>query len=88
MHKELGRRPPEPDDQEAWHLYEGVSVFDSLDGARTVTRRYPRKGQLAAVLDIAEGECIRYDKTRGPGHYTLWGEASEMLAHVVSVERL
>ena len=50
-----------------------------------MARRYPKLGRLLAVLDIPEGGRIIYDKTRGPGHYTLWGEPQDMLDLVVSI---
>jgi hypothetical protein len=84
----LGRRSPAPDDHDAWRVYDGVSVFDSPAGAWAMVDRYPRMGSLLAVLDVPDGdERIRYDKTRGPGHYTLWGQPQNMLDRVVSIVR-
>ena len=82
---QLGRRlPPDLPPHEA-QLWKGVSVQDSEDGARSLARRYPRTGQFIARVEIAEGGPVTYEKTRGHGHFTLWGDPAAMLACAVSV---
>jgi hypothetical protein len=72
-HKPLGIPLLDPNKERLW---EGVSVFDSLEQARKKARRYPDKGQYIAVLAVESGDVIVYSQTgrRREGHHTLWGD--------------
>jgi hypothetical protein len=85
---ELGFDPPPPDDLEGQELHRGVSVEDSLEGAKATARRYRRMGSFAAVLIVSANGPIQYRKTRRSGHYTLWGDPQHMLDRVTQVVRL
>jgi hypothetical protein len=81
-------RAPRSDDPAVIHLWDGLSVFATLAQARRKARGAPYLGPYVAALSIPEGASARFERTRGPGHYTLWAEASDLLAWVVSVVRV
>lgn len=67
-------------------LLEGISVFATPAQARRKTRGVGyRMGEYIAELHIPDAATIRYEKTGGPGHHTLWGDAIELLTYVVHV---
>jgi hypothetical protein len=82
--------------QPAAHLplehWEGMSVFDTLAGARGLARWRLRKGYvvrtcIAAILVDAEGP-LRAEPSPPRGHWTLCGEPEQVRAHATIVERL
>ena len=67
-------------------LLEGISVFATLAQACRKTRGVDyRMGEFVAELQILEAAAIRVEKTGGPGHHTLWGDAAVLLSAVVRV---
>lgn len=52
----------------------GLSAYDSEDGARRKGLEAPWAGRHIARYDIPEGIGIWWEKTFGPGHWTLYGE--------------
>ena len=69
-------------------LAEGVSVMDTLEGARKRARqvRSLRSKRFVAELVIPDGSPITFERTgKTPGHFTLWGDPDEILACVVSI---
>ena len=42
-------------------------------------------GRYIARLEIPEDGPIRFERTRGRGHFTLWGDPELMLTYAVSV---
>lgn len=51
-------------------------------------RRFRDQGEFIAVVAIEVDGPIQVEKTRGPGHYTVWGLPHALLDRVVSVEPL
>jgi hypothetical protein len=78
-------RPRWEDDLETDHL--GLSVFETLDQARSMARRYPK---VVAEVVLTEGAGIGIARTilELPGHYTIWGRPEDLLERVSSVDRL
>ena len=71
---------------ETLRLWDGLSVFETEAQARQQARAFPRLGRYIAALEILMGGPIRFERTtRTEGHYTLWGEAGEILEWVRSV---
>jgi hypothetical protein len=66
-------------------LWDGLSAWDREDIARATALAFPRTGGFIVALDVAEGGLIRVEKTRGPGHYTVWGEPPNLLDCMVAV---
>ena len=66
-------------------LYAGISVYAKLTQARRTVRRYPRLGAAVAELRIPEDAPVAIQRTLGPGHYTLTGDASLLLSYVTAV---
>lgn len=64
--------------------WEGVSTFDDPAIAASMARRYGHGAYLARLTLSPDGP-VRWEQTGGPGHYTLWGLPSEILACVVEV---
>src|SRR5437764_1395720 len=70
--------PPPSQSPEVVRLWSGISVFDSLDLSRGNAAIFPRLGRFIATLVIPLDSAILYEKTRGAGHYTLWGEPATL----------
>lgn len=86
-HMELGI-PLRRTDAEALRLASGISLFDSIERARSQARRKPWLGDaFIAELELPLGH-IRVEKTAGAGHYTAWGDPGDMLDYVRRVERV
>jgi hypothetical protein len=62
--------------REVWDAY---SAFDSLEAAIEKVRDLGGlRGWLVVRYDIPPGAAIRWKKTFGPGHYSLWGDKEEL----------
>jgi hypothetical protein len=79
----LGR--PVPNDPVLAALWDGVSVQNTLAQARRKSRVSPRLGSYVAILRVSSDGPIRFRRSLGPGHYTLWGEPDVLLAAVIDV---
>jgi hypothetical protein len=81
-HAELGLPPRTV---EAAHpvIYEGISVFDSLEAATATARKFPRIGRHVAELRITHGLGVRYLRWGARGHLTLWGDPIKLSGAVV-----
>lgn len=66
-------------------MWSGLSCFATEAQARRNVRRYRSQGGFIATVAVEPGAPIVVEKTRGPGHYTLWGEPAVLLARVLSV---
>lgn len=75
-----------PADPEVAELWDGLSVQSTLAQARRRSRISPMLGRFVAVLRVPTDGSVRYERTRGEGHHTLWGDPSVLLALVVTVE--
>jgi hypothetical protein len=71
------------DDPESRRLAEGLSVWATEAQARRQARGLPWLGRYIAALDVPEDGPIKFEKTRGAGHYTLWCAPGEALNCVV-----
>ncbi len=68
-------------------LWEGLSVFEALDQARQKAMEFPMQGAFIAALAIPSDGRITYERTgKTEGHYTLWGNADDLLKCVTSVQ--
>jgi hypothetical protein len=60
--------------------------MDYEDAARHLAHRVPQLGAVIASVEIAAGSPIAVEQTTpDPRHYTVWGDAAELLAEVRSV---
>lgn len=67
-------------------LLEGISAFATFAQACRKSRGVGyRIGEYVAELQIPDAASIRVEKSGGPGHHTLGGDAAELLTHVVRV---
>lgn len=58
-------------------------MYATEQQARATAAAYPRRSWRAiAAIDLPDDERFRVQKTLGPGHYTVWGEATALLACV------
>ncbi|MGH2584361.1 MAG: hypothetical protein ACRDJE_05550 [Dehalococcoidia bacterium] len=84
----LGRRL-RADTPENRRIYDGVSVYATLDGVRFLVERFPHMGAFVAILEVEEGKALRVEQTTpDPDHYTLWASSETLLATVVEVVTL
>jgi len=67
-------------------LNSGVSLLDTLEGAKQLQSRFPRLGAYAAMLAIPAG--IRVERTSWEGHFTAWADPDDLLTWVVRVVML
>jgi hypothetical protein len=75
-----------PADPALAELWDGLSVQSTLAQARRRGRPSPALGRFVAVLRVPTDGSIRFERTRGEGHHTIWGDSAVLLALVVSVE--
>lgn len=80
----LGRRPRDRD-PETLRLWSGISVHTIERHARRTAATFPMIGRYLAEIRVADTDPIRAEKTLGPGHFTLWGDAAVLLGRVVRV---
>lgn len=85
--KALGKPEPKRADIEMLELWAtGLSVFDSEARARRLAATFPALGRFIAELHVSDDdERVTCRQTMGKGHFTLWGSAEDVLAHVASV---
>lgn len=80
------RAPPLRADARTLDVWEGVSVFATVEQARLNARSFPRLGTFIGVLDVPEGGPIRAERTgRAEGHWALWGEPTDLFACVLEI---
>ena len=79
------RRMPTSSSPALPHLWRGVSVFDSIEGARRTARLRPQLGRYIAELQIEPGSGVAWEKSGRLGHHTLWGSARDLLTRVTNV---
>jgi hypothetical protein len=90
-HMALGRVRPSTNPMKQ-HLFEGVSVLDSLKAARDYRRQNRLPGQFIAELTIPDDAPLRLEKTGlWPHHYDIYdadgneSDPSEILRCVTNV---
>jgi len=75
------RLPPELE-----RFQSGLSAYRTLRQAAAKARRYPSLGSYIAVLDVPHRTTIHTERTtQQRGHYTVWGDAGNLLSCVVAV---
>ena len=77
--------PPRDHDPDTLRLWSGISVYSTPLQARRTATTYPFLGRYLADLRIVDDAGIRWEKTRGRGHHTLWGDPQAILNCVVRV---
>ncbi len=78
--------PPAGASAELQRSYDGLSAFDSSEGARALAIRLKgRLGRLIVRYDIPDGAGAVWDKTLGPGHYDLYGDKTELQRYLADV---
>jgi hypothetical protein len=81
------RGAPEPLSSARRAVWDGLSVFSTLNQARRKARVSPMLGAYVAVLRVPTDGSVRFMRTLGgDGHHTLWGEPVDLMALEVSVE--
>jgi hypothetical protein len=76
---------PRSDDPEVVRLNRGISCWATEAQARRTARRYPNLGAYISTLQIPDDASVRIERTRGPGHHTVWGFPTDLLAYVTSI---
>ena len=75
----LGIKPRQPNpDPETLHLFDGVSVLDTLERARAYIEKGRVRGEYVARLEIPEETPITYEGPRR-GHGNLYGAPPHVL---------
>lgn len=77
---------PMPMNEVQLRRWRGVSTFATLDQARRIAIANPGQGNFIAEVAIPADGRITYERTgKNAGHYTLWGDADEIVRLVISV---
>jgi hypothetical protein len=79
--------PPRSNAPEILRLWDGISCWATEMQARRTIRSFPYLGTHIVVLQIPDGAPVRVERTRGPGHHTVWGDPAVLLSYVRSVIR-
>lgn len=70
----------------AIRLWDGISVYRTIEQARLLARRRPLLGSFIAELHVPMDSSFRMELDNGrDGHSTIWGDAQALLSLVVSV---
>jgi hypothetical protein len=77
--------PLRSDDPEVRRLWSGLSCWATEAQARRAIRSFPHLGSHIAILQIPDDAPVRVQRTRGPGHHTLWGDPATLLTYVAAV---
>lgn len=77
--------PPRNDDVETLRLWSGISMYATRAQARRTAMTYPFLGGFLAELQIPDDAGVRWERTRGRGHHTIWGDGHVLLNYVVRV---
>jgi hypothetical protein len=81
----LGRPLLDPTPEKR-RLWSGLSFWATAAQARRSARRYSGQGTFVAAVAIETDAPIRVEKTRGPGHHTVWGLPHALLERMLSVD--
>ena len=79
-----GQRPMGPERADP-DLYGGLSLWDTPTACWGIIGRFPHTGTAVAEVVIPDGAPVRIAKTRGPGHYTVWGDPDLLLGCVARI---
>jgi hypothetical protein len=81
------RGTPEPLSPRHRAVWDGLSVFSTLNQARRKQRVSPMLGTFIAVIRVPTDGSVRFARSLGgDGHHTIWGDPAQLLSLVVSVE--
>lgn len=86
-HAALGRTP-RGNDPEDMRLWRGISLFDSIERARSQAKRRPWHGNAFIATLVLPVGVFQLEATRSRGHYTLWGHPHGILDYVQHVEHV
>ncbi len=77
------RRPLSERDRDRWR---GLSMYESAEAARELSRESPWHGTYVAAIEIPAEASARARQTgRNRAHHTVWASPGDLLAWVVSV---
>lgn len=83
----LERGLPEPTSQSRRDVWDGLSVYSTLNQARRKQRVSPWLGEYIVVLRVPIDGTIRFQRTlKEDGHHTIWETPEQLSSLVVSVE--
>lgn len=77
--------PPRSNAPDVLRLWDGISCWATAAQARRTIRSFPHLGTHVAVLHIPDEAAVRVERTRGPGHYTVWGDPAVLMTYVTGV---
>jgi hypothetical protein len=77
--------PPRSDAPDVLRLWDGLSCWATESQARRTIRSFPYLGSYIARLQIPDDAPVRIERTRGPGHHTVWGDPAVLMSYVVAV---
>lgn len=83
---ELGRRPARELTPEDERLWDGLSMFDSLENALKHRRRHRNLGRYVAEVNLTSADLFRAERTgRSQGHWTVWADSHILLERVTAI---
>jgi len=72
---------PSPPKAHLVRFWQGFSAFDTLEQARRKAQQNPAQGAFIVELVIPDNAGIQWEKTFGPGHYTIWGDPTQCVRY-------
>jgi len=76
------KKPNDPTKERYWY---GFSAFDTLEGARSLARRFPKLGDFIAEIAVIGSAGVQYEQSFGTGHYTVWAAPDTCIQNVVRI---
>ena len=80
--------PLRDDTPENRRMARGITLWQSIERARTQGNRRPFYGDAFIAEMVIPLDDIQVEKTGGAQHYTAWGDPDDMLECVTHLERV
>ncbi len=77
--------PPANKPDEEKRSWDGLSSFDSEEGARAAGQQFTHLGSLIVRYDIPEGAGITWTPSMEPGHYDLRGDKEVLKRYLTDI---
>lgn len=83
---ELERVPRRPLSREQQDLWDGLSVFESIELAVAHYRRSRQLGRYALEISLRPTDALRMRRTTDtPGHWTIWADTDVLVSRVTAI---
>jgi len=77
--------PPDHETPERMASWDGLSAYDTEDGARRAGRQFTHLGNVIVRYDIPEGAGITWTPSMAPGHVDLRGDKEALKGFLTDI---